>query len=97
MQIFGLVIISKRQAQLLKKGRKSIETQRLISKRIDKMLVNKEYDLTEGHISEHSPPNITGVNSYEYSKAANFYSIVYRQKLEEIKILLNARGIDPGT
>ncbi len=88
MRLFGLVIITKRQKQLLIDGRKAIKKQKLMLHEIDETLIHKDFDLTEGSVNDHSPPDAKRINDREYAKASNFYSILYRQKLEELKSYL---------
>ncbi len=87
-KLFGLIVITERQKRLLADGRKAIKKQKFMLSEIDEILIHKDFDLTEGSINDHPPPNAKKINNKEYAKASNFYSILYKQKLEELKSYL---------
>lgn len=88
MKLLGLIIITKRQHQLLNQGRKAIKLNKLLLKDLDEMLIHEDFNLKEGNINDHIPPNSNKTNEKEYAKASNFYSLLYKQKLQELRYKL---------
>ncbi len=85
LKFFGLAIIT---IERKRQNKKAVEQLKRIKNEIDQMLIHKDFDLKKGNINDHRPPNAKKLDPLEYAKASNFYSVLYRQKVEYLNSIV---------